>query len=186
MQPGSRGFAAARAVLPPGFPGGRKARSRLIRLIRLPPLREARSHRTAHAEYLAAFDAARDCLRMRTLLADLGLPQAGPTPFFEDNETCIRMATTDASTPRMQHLDARYHWLREQVTRAQTIRFIHCPTDLMVADALTKPLDATKTAFFHGAFSGFRPIPRPSLLGGPGRIGLSIVSPATMPLLSDV
>ena len=42
------------------------------------------------------------------------------------------------------------------------------------------------TAFFHGAFSGFRPISRPSLLGEPGRIGLSIVSPATMPLLSDV
>ena len=141
---------------------------------------------TAHAEYLAAFDAARDCLRMRVLLADLGLPQAQPTPFFEDNETCIRMASTDASTPRMQHLDARYHWLREQVTRERSIRFVHCPTDLMVADALTKPLDAAKTAFFHGAFSGFRPIPRPSLLGGPGRIGLSIVSPATMPLLSDV
>ena len=92
----------------------------------------------------------------------------------------------NASTPRMQHLDARYHWLREQVTRAHTIRFVHCPTDLMVADALTKPLDAAKTAFFHGAFSGLRPISRPPLLGDPGRIGLSLVSPATMPLLSDV
>ena len=56
----------------------------------------------------------------------------------------------------------------------------------MVADALAKPLDAAKTAFSHGAFSGIRPIPRPPLLGDPGRIGLSLVSPATMPLLSDV
>ena len=95
------------------------------------PLSRTVATSTAHAEYLAAFDAARDCLRMRVLLADLGLPQAQPTPFFEDNETCIRMASTDASTPRMQHLDARYHWLREQVTRERSIRFVHCPTDLM-------------------------------------------------------
>ena len=32
---------------------------------------------TAHAEYFAAFDAARDAIRMRIILADLGLPQLG-------------------------------------------------------------------------------------------------------------
>jgi KUP system potassium uptake protein len=34
---------------------------------------------TAHAEYLAAFEAGRAALRIRILLADMGLPQAGAT-----------------------------------------------------------------------------------------------------------
>jgi hypothetical protein len=29
---------------------------------------------------------------MRIILADLGLPQRGPTTLFEDNETCQKMA----------------------------------------------------------------------------------------------
>jgi hypothetical protein len=51
---------------------------------------------------------------MRTILADIGLPQQGPTTLFEDNANCIKMSDANASTPRMQHIDARYHWLREQ------------------------------------------------------------------------
>jgi hypothetical protein len=76
---------------------------------------------TAHAEYLAAFECGRGALRSRVLMADMGLPQKGPTTIFEDNEICIRMSETDTSTPRMQYLDARYHWLREAVVHAKTI-----------------------------------------------------------------
>jgi hypothetical protein len=31
---------------------------------------------------------------------------------FEDNETCQKMTDSLVASPRMQHLDARYHWLR--------------------------------------------------------------------------
>jgi hypothetical protein len=62
---------------------------------------------TDHAEYLAASDAARDALRMRIILTDMDLPQVGSTTIFEDNMTCIKMSASTASTPRMQHLDAR-------------------------------------------------------------------------------
>ena len=43
MQPGGRAFAAAHTAPPPGVPGDGAAHSRLIRLVRLPPLRETRS-----------------------------------------------------------------------------------------------------------------------------------------------
>jgi hypothetical protein len=87
------------------------------------------------------------------LLADMGLPQAGATTIFEDNEICIRMSETKASTPRMQYLDARYHWLREAVVHAKTIRLVHCSTTEMVADVLTKPLGSYEIKRFHGALS---------------------------------
>ena len=41
--------------------------------------------------------------------ADLGLPQRGPTTLFEDNGTCQKMTDSLVASPRMQHLDARYH-----------------------------------------------------------------------------
>jgi hypothetical protein len=50
---------------------------------------------------MAAFECGRDALRLRVLLADIGLPQAGPATIFEDNEICIRMSETKSSTPRM-------------------------------------------------------------------------------------
>ena len=141
---------------------------------------------TAHAEYLAAFECGRDALRLRVLLADMGLPQAGATTIFEDNEICIRMSETKASTPRMQYLDARYHWLREAVVHAKTIRLVHCSTTEMVADVLTKPLGSYEIKRFHGALSGTAPIPHPPFAGEYGRIGMSLHKPETMPLLSDV
>ena len=141
---------------------------------------------TAHAEYLAAFDAARDALRLRILLADLGLPQVGTTTMFEDNATCIKMTDSTASTPRMQHLDARYHWLREQVVHDKLLRFVYCKSADMVADALTKPLSGPEVKRFHGAFSGFNPIPHPPFGGPHGRIGASLQDPDSFPLLSDV
>jgi hypothetical protein len=90
-------------------------------------------------------------LRPSTLLAVLfvcvsfsmiymGLPQVGSTTLFEDNMTCITMSESTASTPRMQHLDARYHWLREQVVTDKSIRLVYVLTLDQVADCLTKPL----------------------------------------------
>jgi hypothetical protein len=141
---------------------------------------------TAHAEYLAAFDCGRDAIRMRTILADIGLPQQGPTTLFEDNATCIKMSDASASTPRMQHLDARYHWLREQVVVDGTLRMVYCKSGDMVADALTKPLTDPEVNRFHGAFSGLRPIPHPDFGGLHGRIGWSLAEPGSFQLLSDV
>ena len=141
---------------------------------------------TAHAEYLAAFEATRDAIRSRNLLADLGIPQSGPTTLFEDNEQCIRMSEKDYSTPRMQHLDARYHWLREQVVHSGTVRLVHCSTEDMIADCLTKPLASPAVRRFAGAMSGLRPIPHPPFGGPIGRIGHSLSNPSDYSLLSDV
>ena len=63
-------------------------------------------------------------LRPSTLFAALFacvcafLKAVGSTTLFEDNmahDMHQNVSGSTSSTPRMQHLDARYHWLREQV-----------------------------------------------------------------------
>jgi hypothetical protein len=117
--------------------------------------------------YLAAFDCGRAALRMRIILADLGLPQHGPTTLFEDNETCQEMADSLVASPRMQHPGARYHWLREQVVHDKTPRLVYCNTHDQVADCHTKPLPGPAIVRFHGALSGRSPIGHPPLGGVP-------------------
>jgi hypothetical protein len=120
---------------------------------------------------------------MHIILTDMGLPQVGATTLFEDNQTCVNMSESLASTPRMQHLDARYHWLREQVVHDKTLRLVYDNTFDRVADCLTKPLSADAIRRFHGALSGMAPISYPDVGAGYGRIGigLSLASPETMP-----
>jgi hypothetical protein len=118
--------------------------------------------------------------------ADLGLPQRGPTTLFEDNGTCQKMTDSLVASPRMQHLDAHYHWLREQVVHDKTLRLVYCNTLDQIADCLTKPLPGPAVARFHGALSGRSPIGHPPLGGAHGRIGQSLLRPSKFPLLSDI
>jgi hypothetical protein len=124
---------------------------------------------------------------VRIILNDMGLPQVGSTTLFEDNMACITMSESTASTPRMQHLDARHHWLREQVVTDKSIRLVYVSALDQVADCcLTKPLPGPDIKRFHGALFGYTPIPHPPFGGEYGRIGKSLEEPGSSPLLSGV
>ncbi|RAN66244.1 Ty1/Copia family ribonuclease HI, partial [Bacillus sp. SRB_8] len=41
------------------------------------------------------------------------------------------------------HIDLRFHFCRDQVEQG-TIKVEYCPTEAMIADALTKPINAPK------------------------------------------
>jgi hypothetical protein len=47
---------------------------------------------------------------------------------LKDNQTCVKMSESLASTPRMQHLGARCHWLREQVVHDKALRLDYANT----------------------------------------------------------
>ena len=101
---------------------------------------------------------------MRTLLADLGLPQSAPTPLLEDNQACIKPGTNVFSNSRKSaHIDARYHRLRHEIVNKRTLRFVYVPTGDQAADALTKPLPAPAVRRFQLAMSGASP--RACLIG---------------------
>ena len=66
----------------------------------------------------------------------------------EDNQACILMGNNMKSSRSAKHYEIRLHFLQESI-RSKVIKFKYCPTDEMIADALTKPLDVDKFIYFR-------------------------------------
>jgi hypothetical protein len=78
----------------------------------------------------------------RTFLLELGLPATGATAVRSDSQGSIALANNPRQA-RSKHIDIRHHFVREQVA-ADTVTFEYVPTELMLADVMTKPLSWDK------------------------------------------
>ena len=58
---------------------------------------------------------------------------------MEDNQGAIALAHNPEYHARTKHIDVQYHFVRECVEMGK-VKLVYCPTEEMVADALTKPL----------------------------------------------
>ena len=88
---------------------------------------------------MAACDAGKICLFVRSVLHDLGVPQAAASVLYEDNEGAIGMVNAQKPTQRTRHMDIRYFALTDWVERDLLILdYIHTSKNL--ADNFTKPL----------------------------------------------
>jgi hypothetical protein len=75
---------------------------------------------------------------MRKLMQEYGFPQTFPTVVFQDNEAAIHMFTTGRTNfKRSKHMHIRINYVKEHIDMG-TIRIVFLPTDLMLADLLTK------------------------------------------------
>ena len=61
---------------------------------------------------------------------------------FEDNQGAIKMAQNPVMHSRTKHIDIRYHFIRETIANG-TVTLKYCPTKDMIADCLTKSLNAS-------------------------------------------
>ena len=98
---------------------------------------------TTEAEYIALSAAALEAVFLRGLLHDLDCNQEEPTIIREDNFGCVQLTKNEVLHSRTKHIDIRHHKLRELVAD-KTIAVHQCPTELMLADILTKPLPKQK------------------------------------------
>jgi hypothetical protein len=89
------------------------------------------------SEYVAAVEAAKECVWMRQLLSDLGFSQDFPTTIYEDNRATICFSEAPTNHSRTKHIDVRHHYLRQLVTDS-TIRLKYIKSQDNVADILTK------------------------------------------------
>ena len=104
---------------------------------------------TTEAEYMAAASATKEALWLRKLLTDLRLP----TPCIDiaaDNQAAISLLKNPIISLRSKHIDVLHHFARERAARGE-VTFSYVPTDAMAADALTKPVPATKFKFCRDA-----------------------------------
>ena len=55
------------------------------------------------------------CSFVNSYLLAIGCPLTCPTPTFEDNESCISLATNDMTTLSRKHINIKHHFVRDLI-----------------------------------------------------------------------
>ena len=97
---------------------------------------------STEAEFIAACDAAKNILYVRSILNDIGIPQHQASTLFEDNQGALLMATAGQPTKRTRHMDIKYFALQNWIDR-DLIALKHIATHDNESDAMTKNLGRT-------------------------------------------
>ncbi|EJK70660.1 hypothetical protein THAOC_07961, partial [Thalassiosira oceanica] len=100
---------------------------------------------STEAEFMAACDAGKMLLYVRSILYDLNIPQEAASVIYEDNDGATAMANAKKPTTRTRHMDIRYFALCDWVERDLVI-LERVDTSQNLADHFTKRLDFTKFA----------------------------------------
>jgi len=95
---------------------------------------------STEAEFIAAVTAAKTAKYIRSILADLGFEENGPTPIYEDNKPTIDIVAASKPTERTQHIDIRFFAIQDWVHKTKDIELLHIPGVINPSDDLTKPL----------------------------------------------
>ena len=77
---------------------------------------------------------------VRSLLAEMGLPQEQPTILRVDNSGAVELSRDRKSCHRSRHVDRRFFKVRE-LEAMEVLQVEHVPTADNRADLLTKALD---------------------------------------------
>jgi Reverse transcriptase (RNA-dependent DNA polymerase) len=105
---------------------------------------------TVEAEYMAAANATKEAIWLRTLLQDLGFTQVQATTIWGDNTGCIALAHNPIAHSRAKHIDIRHHFIRERIA-SDEINLVSCSTKDMIADIFTKALPRESFEKFRDA-----------------------------------
>jgi hypothetical protein len=94
---------------------------------------------TCDAEYISCSEAARECMWLRMLASEIGLPQTHATPLLTDSESALALAKDPRFHARAKHINTRCHYIRECIDNSN-IYISYVNTNDNIADILTKPL----------------------------------------------
>ncbi|XP_058827254.1 uncharacterized protein LOC131687216 [Topomyia yanbarensis] len=95
------------------------------------------------AEYVALSEACQEIVWLRKLFRDFGEEQKDPTVMNEDNQGCLAFVKSERLSRRSKHIDTRENFVKDLCDKKEIV-VLYCPTDLMVADGMTKPLGPLK------------------------------------------
>ena len=107
---------------------------------------------TTTAEYQALYESARSAVWIQQLLKELSFPVSGPTRIHVDNNGCKSMSSNHRTDALTKHIDVKFHYTRDLVDENR-IDIQYCPTNLMIADFLTKPTPARKFLWCRDALN---------------------------------
>ena len=117
---------------------------------------------TTEAEYIALSTALRDVIGIQHLMVELdskGFKFNQSTPLmhckvFEDNQSCIEIATNHKTRPRTKHLSVRLHHFRSHVIR-KTISIQYINTKHQLGDIFTKGLPRDQHQYLCNRLMGW-------------------------------
>lgn len=94
---------------------------------------------STEAEYMALAACVQEGLWLQSMLRSLRQTFSLPFIIHADNTGALSLSSNPLNHPRTKHIDVRYHFLREHVTKGE-FSPSWIPTRQNVADLLTKPL----------------------------------------------
>lgn len=95
---------------------------------------------TCNSEFIAAFEATKQAVWLRRLVADFGLAPKGPTPISVDNQSAIFLIKNPHSSHKnSKHFEIAHAYSQEQYAK-KVISVHYVESDEQIADILTKPL----------------------------------------------
>ena len=94
---------------------------------------------SCEAEYVAATSCVFHAIWLRNLLKELSMTQEEPTKICVDNKSAIALAKNPVFHNRSKHIDTRYHYIRECITR-KDVQLEYVKSQDQIADIFTKPL----------------------------------------------
>jgi len=116
---------------------------------------------TTESEYIALSTAMREVIPFLNLLKEISgvfdLPSTKPVfncKVWEDNESCIRVATSPQFTGHTKHIAIKYHHFRSFVKNG-TISIHSIDTKEQLADILTKPLTEASFSYLRRKLMGW-------------------------------
>ena len=98
---------------------------------------------TAEAEFAALSELCSEIIWYKLLIKDVKDEVNQAIKVFEDNTTCIHMASMEKMQSRSKHRDIKYHNVREAI-KEKLIELQYCETERNIADMLTKHLSIQK------------------------------------------
>ena len=91
------------------------------------------------SEYIALSDNVTNAIFLRNFLIAQGYDER-PAVVMQDNEAAIKLANNGfSSAMRTRHINIRYFFVKDRIAKGE-IAIEYCPTKLMIADCLTKPV----------------------------------------------
>ena len=96
---------------------------------------------STEAEIHALVEGIKESTWLRQLLDELNFDMSDPITLHEDNQSAIAIAIDPVHHSRVKHIEVKTYYIRENLGN-QNVKLVYCPTDLMIADILTKALPA--------------------------------------------
>ena len=94
---------------------------------------------TSEAEFIAAAEAGKQILYIRSILDSIGIPQEASTTLYEDNQGALLMDNAQKPTKRTKHMDIRHFALQDWVNQ-DLLTLKRITTSDNYANVMTKSL----------------------------------------------